>query len=65
MDVYLCFFVFVFSRISDGPNVSHQLRAPLSLFCYKQVEECRGQRSAQSRKNTKQRLVGDKQKAPD
>lgn len=58
--------MFCFFRISDGPNVSCQLRAPRSLFCYKQVEECRGQRSAQSRKkNTRESLAGDKRKASD
>lgn len=56
MDVSLC--VFCFFRISDGPNVSCQLRGHLSLFCYKQVEECRGERSGQNENNVKERLAG-------
>lgn len=58
LDVLLCVcFIFPESQMVQMTLVSSENR--LSLFCYKQVEECRGERSAQSGKNCPQRgLLG-------
>lgn len=49
MDVSLC--VCVIFPESQMVQMSLVRAEPLSLFCYKQVEECEGERSAESGKN--------------